>query len=70
MNLVHTSLSSPSTPVSPDRKVRFAMAGQESDFQVGHSRVDSPNEDGGFSRKLTRFPIINSADNPFRRTEK
>ena len=70
VNVVHTSLSSPSTPVSPDRKVSFAMASQESDFHVGHSRVDSPNEAGGFSRKFTRFPSINSAENPFRRTEK
>ena len=70
VNVVHTLLSSPSTPVSPDRKVRFAMASQESDFQVRHSRVDSPNEAGGFSRKFTQFPSINSADNPFQRTEK
>ena len=70
VNVVHTSLSSPSTPVSPDRKVRFAMTSQESDFQVGHSRVDSSNEAGGFSRKFTRFHSINSADNPLRRTEK
>ena len=70
VNVVHTSLSSPSTPVSPDRKVRFALASQESNFQVGHSMVDSPNEAGGFSRKFTRFPSINSSDNPFRRTKK
>ena len=70
LNVVHTPLSSPSTSVSPDRKVCFAMASHESDFQVGHSSVDSPNEAGGFSRKFTRFPSINSANNPFRRTEK
>ena len=70
VNLVHSSLPSPSIPVSPDRKVRFATVSQESDFQVGQSRVTSPIEAGGFSRKFTRFPSINSSDNPLRRTEK
>ena len=70
VNVIHASLSSPSTPVSPDRKVRFAMASQESDFQVGQSRVVSPNEAGVFIRKFNRFPSINSSDNPLRRTEK
>ena len=70
VNVIHASLSSPSTPVSPDRKVSFAMASQESDFQVGQSRVFSPNEAGVFSRKFNRFPSFNSSDNPLRRTEK
>ena len=56
-NVVHTSLSSPSTPVSPDRKIRFAMASQESDFQVEHSRVDSPNEAGDLAESLPDFPV-------------
>ena len=72
VNVVQTTLSSsPSTSVSPDRRVRFAVANQEPDVQVGQSRVVVlPNEFEGFSRKFTRFPKKSSLDHPLRRSDK
>ena len=71
VNLVNSSIPSSSIPASPDRKVRFAKNNQEAYLQSEHSRVCSPNEDGGFTRKFTRFPFVNSSsDNLLRRNEK
>ena len=70
VNAVQATLSSPSTSVSPDRRVRFAVANQEFNVQVGQSRVILPNESEGFSRKFTRFPNVNSLDHPLRRSDK
>ena len=71
VNVVQATLSSsPSTSVSPDRRVRFALANQEPDVQVGQSRVVLPNESEGFSRKFTRFPKKSSLDHPLRRSDK
>ena len=70
VNVVQTTLSSPSTPVSPDRKVRFDVASQVPTVQVGQPRAIPPNESGGFNRKFTRFPSTSSTDNPIRRVEK
>ena len=70
VKVVQTTLSSPSTPVSPDRKIRFAVASQVPTVQVGQYRVIPPNESGGFSRKFTRFSSISSTDNPIQRVEK
>ena len=70
-NVVQTTLSSsPSISVSPDRRVRFAVANQEPNVQVGQSRVVLPNESEGFSRKITRFPKKSSLDHPLRRSDK
>ena len=50
VNVVQATLSSsPSISVSPDRRVRFAVANQEPDVQVGQTRVILPNESEGFS---------------------
>ena len=71
LNVVQATLSSsPSTSVSPDRRVRFAVANQEPDVQVGQSRVVLPNESEGLSRKFTRFPKKSSLDHPLRRSDK
>ena len=52
VNLVNSSIPSSSIPASPDRKVRFAKNNQEAYLQSEHSRVYSPNEDGGFTGKF------------------
>ena len=69
VNVVQATLSSPSTYVSPDRRVSFAVANQEPNVQVGQSRVVLPNESESFSRKFTRIPSKSSMDHPLRRVD-
>ena len=73
VNVVQTTLSSsPSTSVSPDRRVRFAVANQmwRAKCSSGQSRVVLPNESEGFSRKFSRFPKKSSLDHPLCRSDK
>ena len=71
VNVVQATLStSPSTSVSPDRRVRFAVANQEPNVQVGQSRVVLPNESEGLSRIFTRFLKKSSLDHPLHRSDK
>ena len=70
LNLINSPIPSSSTQASPDRRVSFAKDQQETSLQSDRSRVCSPSEAGGFTRKFTRFPTVNSSwDNPLRRNE-
>ena len=62
----------PSTPASPDKKVRFVVANSDSEpmIQAGQSRVILPDNSERFYRKFTRFPKKSSSDNPLRRSDK
>ena len=57
MNVIQTQSksTSPSTPVSPDKKVRFVVANPELVVQVGQSRVVLPDEFEDLCRNFTRF---------------
>ena len=61
MNIIQSQSMStpPSTPASPDKKVRFVVANSDSEpiNQAGQSRVVLPDNSEGLYRKFTRFPI-------------
>ena len=59
----------PSTPASPDKKVRFVVANSEPMNQAGQSRVVLPDNSEGLYRKFTRFPKKSSSDHPLRRSD-
>ena len=62
----------PSTPASPDKKVRFVVANSDSEpmNQAGQSRLVLPDNSEGLYRKFTRFPKKSSSDHPLRRADK
>ena len=65
-----TSIS-PSTPISPDKKVRFVVANSDLVGQAGQSRVILADESEDLCRKFTRFfPKKSSSDHPLRRSDK
>ena len=73
VNVIHTqsTSTSTSTPVSPDKKVRFVVANPDLVGQAGKSRVVLPNESEDLCRKFTRFfPKKSSTDHPLRRSDK
>ena len=63
--------TSPSTPISPDKKDHFVVANPELVVQAGQSRVVLPDESEDLCRKFTRFfPKKSSSDHPLRRSDK
>ena len=72
MNVIQTQSMStpPSTPASPDKKVRFVVANPELVNQAGQSRFVLPDDSEGLYRKFTRFPKKSSSDHPLRRSDK
>ena len=70
VNQATSTSTSPSTPVSPDKKVRFVVANPELVVQAGQSGVVLPNESEGLCRKFTHFPKRSSSDHPLRRSDK
>ena len=59
----------PSTPASPDKKVRFVMSGSDRTNQASQSRADIP-EDSPKHRKFIRFPKTSTSDFPSRRSDR
>ena len=59
----------PSTPASPDKKVRFVVSGSDRTNQVSQSRADIP-EDSPKHRKFIRFPKTSTSDFPSRRSDR
>ena len=72
VNVIQTQPMStpPSTPASPDKKVRFVVANPEIVNQAGQSRVVLPDDSEGLYRTFTRFPKKSSSDHPLRRSDK
>ena len=60
----------PSTPASPDKKVRFVVSGSDRSNQVGQSRADIPEDSAVLHRKFIRFPKKSTSDYPSRRSDK
>ena len=60
----------PSTPASPDKKVRFVEATSDRSYQAGQSREVPPDNSGIVYRRFTRFPTKSHSDHPMRRADK
>ena len=60
----------PSTPASPDKKVRFVVSGSDRSNHVGQSRADIPEDSAVLHRKFIRFPKKSTSDYPSRRSDK
>ena len=60
----------PSTPASPDKKVRFVVSGSDRSNQVGQSRADIPEDSAVSHRKFIRFPKKSTSDYPSRRSDR
>ena len=60
----------PSTPASPDKKVRFVETTSDGSYQAGQSRAVPPDNSEILYRRFTRFPTKSHSDHPLRRSDK